>query len=601
MLTKGRPGSAANHFHFCQAIKLREHFVTVCLFFVVHDGPNFDLDKIQRYCDFINKELCHFFRFDLQRSIPSLVDGLKVVERKILFYAFEKGIFKEITIQEFFGYVSENTAYRHGEEILVNGSGGIGTGWSSFIPKYHPLEIIENLRNMLHDRKACVIIKPWYKGFNEEIKKITKETYTIQGSTQVIEPNTVLIFELPIKTWTDHYRISHTRKSDDKTVNFEVLLSAEQMAEANREGIYKKLKLISNLKLTNMDLLGTNGREATKRSKSSLNPDVGGGDEDRGEDDNGDATAGSNIVVEGVQGVDDGDGHRDGDRREEHEEASDGHHGEGHGDDVGVGDEDRGEDDNGDATAESNINLDVVEGVDNNGDEGDRREENEEANADDGDGEEDVHEEEADDGDGHHGEGDGDGERREANADDGDGDGREGEEDVHEEEEDDGDGHHGGHGDDVGGGDEDRGEDDNGDATAGSNIVVERVHGLDNGDGHRDGDRREKHEEANADDGDGDGREGEEDVHEEEADDGYDGHHGEGDGDGEHGGESGNDGDGEESGNDGDGEESDDDFELADDGDGGHGLDHCALIYFSLTPYMTGKAMANSALNSTGD
>ncbi|KAJ9562869.1 hypothetical protein OSB04_008029 [Centaurea solstitialis] len=332
-------------------------------FFVVHDGPNFDLDKIQRYCDFINKELCHFFHFDLQRSIPSLVDGLKVVERKILFCAFKKGIFKEIKVHEFCGYVSENTAYRHGEEslinsiigmvlnfvgtnnvnlfcpcgifgsrvkcgkdhgdpkyivielsrltqllfleadecildfenehgktvqpkwqmnyfsifpmVLMNGSGGLGTGWSSFIPKYHPLEITENLRNMFHDRKTYVLMKPWYKCFNGEIKKITKETYTTEGSTQVIEPNTVLNSKLPIKTCTDHYKDhvlqsalsnktieSYKNQSDDKTVNFEVILPAEQMAEANREGLHIKLKLISNLKLTNMNLLDTDGREA---------------------------------------------------------------------------------------------------------------------------------------------------------------------------------------------------------------------------------------------------------------------------------------------------------------------------------------------------
>lgn len=48
------------------------------------------------------------------------MDGLKVVERKILFSAFKKGIFKEIKVHEFCGYVSENTAYRHGEESLIS-------------------------------------------------------------------------------------------------------------------------------------------------------------------------------------------------------------------------------------------------------------------------------------------------------------------------------------------------------------------------------------------------------------------------------------------------------------------------------------------------
>lgn len=29
--------------------------------------------------------------------------------------------------------------------VLVNGSEGIGTGWSSFIPNYNPREIVQNL------------------------------------------------------------------------------------------------------------------------------------------------------------------------------------------------------------------------------------------------------------------------------------------------------------------------------------------------------------------------------------------------------------------------------------------------------------------------
>jgi len=33
--------------------------------------------------------------------------------------------------------------------VLVNGSDGIGTGWSSFVPNYNPREIISNLRLMI--------------------------------------------------------------------------------------------------------------------------------------------------------------------------------------------------------------------------------------------------------------------------------------------------------------------------------------------------------------------------------------------------------------------------------------------------------------------
>ena len=41
------------------------------------------------YNSFINKELIHFSKYDCDRSIPKLPDGLKLSQRKILFSAFK--------------------------------------------------------------------------------------------------------------------------------------------------------------------------------------------------------------------------------------------------------------------------------------------------------------------------------------------------------------------------------------------------------------------------------------------------------------------------------------------------------------------------------
>jgi len=35
--------------------------------------------------------------------------------------------------------------------VLVNGSEGIGTGWSTYIPNYNPRDIVANLRRLLND------------------------------------------------------------------------------------------------------------------------------------------------------------------------------------------------------------------------------------------------------------------------------------------------------------------------------------------------------------------------------------------------------------------------------------------------------------------
>lgn len=72
------------------------------------------------YSDFVNKELILFSMADLQRSIPSMVDGLKPGQRKILFCSFKRNFNKEAKVAQFSGYVSEHSAYHHGEQSLAS-------------------------------------------------------------------------------------------------------------------------------------------------------------------------------------------------------------------------------------------------------------------------------------------------------------------------------------------------------------------------------------------------------------------------------------------------------------------------------------------------
>nr|GMC86459.1 DNA topoisomerase 2-like [Ipomoea batatas] len=74
--------------------------------------------KSIKYTDFVNKELILFSMADLQRSIPSMLDGLKPGQRKILFCAFKRNFVKEAKVAQFSGYVSEHSAYHHGEQSL---------------------------------------------------------------------------------------------------------------------------------------------------------------------------------------------------------------------------------------------------------------------------------------------------------------------------------------------------------------------------------------------------------------------------------------------------------------------------------------------------
>ena len=70
------------------------------------------------YTEFVNKELIHFSKYDCERSIPNLMDGLKISLRKILYSAFKKNLTTEIKVAQFSGYVSEQSGYHHGEASL---------------------------------------------------------------------------------------------------------------------------------------------------------------------------------------------------------------------------------------------------------------------------------------------------------------------------------------------------------------------------------------------------------------------------------------------------------------------------------------------------
>eukprot|EP00931_Biecheleriopsis_adriatica_P084090 TRINITY_DN5779_c0_g1_i2.p1 TRINITY_DN5779_c0_g1~~TRINITY_DN5779_c0_g1_i2.p1 ORF type:complete len:1439 (-),score=388.65 TRINITY_DN5779_c0_g1_i2:164-4435(-) len=84
------------------------------------DGTFVDHTKPIGYTDFVHKELVQFAKYDVQRSVPSVVDGFKPSQRKVLFCAFKKRLRNDIKVAQFVGYISEQSAYHHGEASLEN-------------------------------------------------------------------------------------------------------------------------------------------------------------------------------------------------------------------------------------------------------------------------------------------------------------------------------------------------------------------------------------------------------------------------------------------------------------------------------------------------
>ena len=243
------------------------------------------------YEEFINRELIHFSKYDCDRSIPNLMDGLKISLRKILFSAFKKNLTTEIKVAQFSGYVSEHSGYHHGEAslngaivgmaqnfvgsnninlllpngqfgtrlqggkdsaseryiftqlnkitrsifpstddnvltylnddgllvepiyyapiipmVLVNGSKGIGTGFSTDIMCYNPLQIIDYLNNKLLSTDGAIDFIPYYEGFTGRITKISDEKFLIKGVYEKLAADKIKVTELPVGYWTEDFK-----------------------------------------------------------------------------------------------------------------------------------------------------------------------------------------------------------------------------------------------------------------------------------------------------------------------------------------------------------------------------------------------------------
>merc|ERR1719183_3106130 len=316
------------------------------------------------YGDFINLELVQFSKYSVMRAVPSIMDGFKSTQRKVLYCCCKRNLKRDVKVAQLVGYVGEHSAYHHGEMslagtiismaqdfvgsnninllvpagqfgtriqggsdhasaryiytrlapvtryifsplddailsyhnedgqkiepnyyvpiipmVLVNGANGIGTGWSTDIPNYDPLVIIENLRAFIRNKKMKHM-KPWYRGFRGTIQQVSKHHYQSKGKWWENDKG-VEINELPLRKWTQDYKEflqgmlpagegkSKTKIEDfreyhtEKTVHFSVKMSDEEMKKANNResgGYEHTFKLSSNLNETNMVLFDSEGR-----------------------------------------------------------------------------------------------------------------------------------------------------------------------------------------------------------------------------------------------------------------------------------------------------------------------------------------------------
>ena len=88
--------------------------------------------------------------------------------------------------------------------VLINGTEGIGTGFSCYVPPFNPVDITNNIENFLSG-KPIVKMAPWFRGFkgaiiqDESQSWITHGLYTVSGTT-------VTVTELPPGRWIQDYK-----------------------------------------------------------------------------------------------------------------------------------------------------------------------------------------------------------------------------------------------------------------------------------------------------------------------------------------------------------------------------------------------------------
>jgi DNA topoisomerase-2 len=91
--------------------------------------------------------------------------------------------------------------------VLVNGSKGIGTGFSTEIMCYNPKDIIAYLKDKLSSSTSLEKeFMPYYEGFNGTISKVGDTRYLFKGTYEKLGPDKIRVTELPIGFWTEDFK-----------------------------------------------------------------------------------------------------------------------------------------------------------------------------------------------------------------------------------------------------------------------------------------------------------------------------------------------------------------------------------------------------------
>ena len=140
--------------------------------------------------------------------------------------------------------------------VLVNGTEGIGTGFSCYVPPFNPKDIKQNILNVIGG-KAIKRMKPWFRGFKGRIFE-QDEVWVTEGVWNIIG-KTIKVSELPPGRWTQDYKEHPDMLVEKKVISGFTNNSTTEdvdfvIQEYTGKDIIKDLKLQKTVRTTNMHL-----------------------------------------------------------------------------------------------------------------------------------------------------------------------------------------------------------------------------------------------------------------------------------------------------------------------------------------------------------
>ena len=140
---------------------------------------------------------------------------------------------------------------------LVNGTEGIGTGFSCYVPPFKPDDIKENIKRILSGDEI-VPMRPWFRGFKGKVFKDDGGSWITEGIWRDTGSR-LKVTELPPGRWTQDYKeyldtlmekkmiTSYTNNSTTEDVDFEIF-------GYSGKDLMKDLKMRKTFHTSNMHL-----------------------------------------------------------------------------------------------------------------------------------------------------------------------------------------------------------------------------------------------------------------------------------------------------------------------------------------------------------